>query len=495
MTYTVPQNIDQNKIFIVKRSELEGRLDAHYYKPMYSDIWHILSSLSVPLTTLKDNSKSIFSGITPKSGGDAYVSTNGIPFVRSGDFSDTNIIDFSSLLLLKEEIHNGIMKKSQIRKGDLLIAIVGATIGKIGVYQYDLEANINQAICAVRFKERLNPYYVQAFFQTNIGQKIIERIKRPVARANINLEEVGNLPIPLLDLVCQREIVEHINKAYTQKQAKEKEAQQLLDCIDVYLLNELGITIPKVDTTLKNRIFYSSYKDIMGNRIDPKKYLSEVRNLYASIELSGCNKTTLRSLVSECSSGDWGIEDDGNTHEGYIKCLILRATEIDNQYNIKINPDKVKYRLIKRDIYEKMSIGENDIIIEKSGGSKDQPVGRVAFINHNLLKSDNIAFSNFLLKIKVRDINPYYLYYFLKTMYNVGVTESMQSQTNGIRNLIIDEFLSQIVVVPSPQKQQEIVSHIQAIRQQARKLQKEGKAILENAKREVEQMVIGENDV
>lgn len=491
MSYQVSQHIDNNKIFIVNRSEIEGRLDAHYNKPMYSKIWQKLFSLSTPLTTLKDNCEDIFSGITPKSGGDAYVLSNGVPFVRSGDFSDANVIDFSSLLLLREDIHNGIMKNSQLKKGDLLIAIVGATIGKIGVFKYDSEANINQAVCAVRLKRTLDPYYVQAFFQTSIGQKIIERIKRPVARANINLEEVGNLPIPLLDIVRQNEIVELINKAYIQKQEKEKEAQQLLDSIDDYLLKELGITIPNVNRGLENRMFYSSYNEIMGNRIDPKKYSSEVRNLYVSIEASPYHKAILYSLITECCSGDWGVEDDGKLHEDYIKCLVLRATEIDNQYNIKINPDKVKYRLIKQDTYNKMSIENNDIIIEKSGGSKDQPVGRVAIIDHNLLQNDNIAFSNFLLKIKTKDINPCYLYYFLRTMYNIGVTESMQSQTNGIRNLIIDEFLSQTVIIPHSQKQQEIVNNIQNIHQRAQKLQNMGKVVLENAKLKVEQMIIG----
>lgn len=493
MTYQISEKIDKNKIFIINRSEINLRLDPYYNKPMFSEIWHKLSSITIPLTSLRDNSQCIFSGITPKSKGDAYVLEQGIPFVRSGDFSDNNEIDFSSLLLLREDVHNGIMRGSQLKKGDLLIAIVGTTIGKIGVYKYETEANINQAICGVRLKKTLNPYYVQAFYQTNIGQKIIDRIKRPVARANINLEEVGNLPIPLLDYAFQNEIVKLMHEARCLKLQKETEAQQLIDSINDYILNELGIIIPKVDTTLEEkRIFYSFYKDIIGKRLDPKKYSPQVRNLYTSIETSNFHKTTLSALITEYCSGDWGIEDDGIFHEDYIKCLTLRSTEIDNQYNIEINPDKVKYRLIKYDTYNKMSIAENDILIEKSGGSKDQPVGRVAIIDRDLLQKGHIAFSNFLLKIKVKDINPYYLYYYMKTMYNIGITESMQSQTNGIRNLITDEFLSQTIVVPSPQKQQEIVDKITNIKNKAKALQREGKNILEYAKLNVERMIIGE---
>ena len=43
---------------------------------------------------------------------------------------------------------------------------------------------------------------------------------------------------------------------FAQKREKENKAQQLLDSIDNYLLNELGIIIPKVDTELRNRIFF-----------------------------------------------------------------------------------------------------------------------------------------------------------------------------------------------------------------------------------------------
>ena len=75
-------------------------------------------------------------------------------------------------------------------------------------------------------------------------------------------------------------------------------------------------------------------------------------------------------------------------------------------------------------------------------------------------------------------------------MYNIGVTDSMQSQTNGIRNLIVEEYMSQTVVVPPKEIQQEIVNHISSVRQQEKALREEGKTILEEAKRKVESMII-----
>lgn len=488
MSYQVPQHIDKNKIFIVNRSEIEGRLEPEFYKPSIACLEAKIRFLSSK--KLRHYALSFAGGATPpKSGGDKYYSDskNGIPFLRVQNLQTTGELSLDGCIYINDDTHNGLLKRSQVSEGDLLIKITG--VGRMAIASVapkNFVGNTNQHMVVVKTGNIAVSKYLAHYLNLDIIEKIASRHSTGGTRPALDYPSLKNLP------VIEGIDFSTIDDAIKLKKEKECEAQQLLNSIDDYLLKELGIVIPKVDTSLQNRMFYSSYKDIMASRIDPKKYSSEVRNLYESIESSPYNKSTLYSLISEYCSGDWGIEDNGELHDDYIKCLVLRATEIDNQYNIRINPEKVKYRLIKNDTYKKMSIEEYDIIIEKSGGSEDQPVGRVAIIDHNLLQNGNIAFSNFLLKIKARNINPCYLYYFLKTMYNIGVTESMQSQTNGIRNLIINEFLSQTVIIPQSQKQQEIVNNIQGIYQRALKLQNDGKTILENAKREVERMIIGE---
>ncbi len=488
MSYQVPQHIDKNKIFFVNRSEVEGRLEPEFYQPSIACIEAQVRSLSSK--KLRNFALSFAGGATPKkSEGDNYYSDseNGVPFLRVQNLQTTGELSLDGCIYINDDTHNGLLKRSQVTEGDLLIKITG--VGRMAIASVapeDFVGNTNQHMVVVKTGNADVSKYLAHYLNLDIIEKIASRHSTGGTRPALDYPSLKNIPI------IEGIDFSPIDNAIKIKKAKEKEAQQLLDSIDDYLLKELGITIPNVNRGLENRMFYSSYNEIMGNRIDPKKYSSEVRNLYESIEASSYHKATLYSLITECCSGDWGIEDDGKLHEDYIKCLVLRATEIDNQYNIKINPDKVKYRLIKQDTYNKIFIENNDIIIEKSGGSKDQPVGRVAIIDHNLLQNDNIAFSNFLLKIKVKDINPNYLYYFLRTMYNIGVTESMQSQTNGIRNLILTEFLSQTIVMPLPQKQQEIVNHVTDIQNKAKTLQQNGRDILENAKRNVERMIIVE---
>jgi type I restriction enzyme S subunit len=58
---------------------------------------------------------------------------------------------------------------------------------------------------------------------------------------------------------------------------------------------------------------------------------------------------------------------------------------------------------------------------------------------------------------------------------------------------VANDFLESFnVPLPSKTKQQEIVDYISNIRTRAKALQAEGKAILEDAKRKVEEMIIGE---
>ena len=100
------------------------------------------------------------------------------------------------------------MKSSKLQKQDVLIAIVGATIGKIGLYQEDREANINQAISAVRLQtDKILPEFLICYLLSNMGQTYLEYLKRPVARANINLQEIAEIQVPVIPIEKQKKIV------------------------------------------------------------------------------------------------------------------------------------------------------------------------------------------------------------------------------------------------------------------------------------------------
>jgi type I restriction enzyme, S subunit len=299
------------------------------------------------------------------------------------------------------------------------------------------------------------------------------------------------LPVPPISI--QEKTVNAISIAQTQKQQKESQAKQLLESIDTYLLTELGIALHTKKSYANDRIFLSSYREIVGSRIDPKLYDNSTKEIKNAISNSNYPKMPLKDLIIQSAAGDWGI-DEGETYlEGYTKCLVIRATEFDNNGNLSLDNSRVKYRMIKDEKLISIDVKEGDLLIEKSGGSPDQPVGRVAIITKEYMDNHRLGYSNFIHKIRLdeSEVIPAYAFYFLKAVHNMKLTDAMQSQTNGIRNLIMSNYFNQNIVLPSITKQDEIVKHIKDIQKQITKLKSDANSILENAKAEVEKMILG----
>lgn len=129
------------------------------------------------------------SGGTPSRGNPGYFSGD-IPWIKSGELNDGLITD-SEEHITAYAIESSNAKK--LLKGTLLIAMYGATIGKLGIL--DIEAATNQAVCAIFPGELLNRNYlfwflksyrkdlIQASFggaQPNISQALIRSIEVPI---------------------------------------------------------------------------------------------------------------------------------------------------------------------------------------------------------------------------------------------------------------------------------------------------------------------------
>jgi len=473
------------EIFTIWSDEIERRIDPSFYRPQFKELEKIFTKGKYKIKTLKDIAEKIASGATPLSGGNAYTSKqDGIPFIRSGDIRADKTIAFDDLLYIKKEIYQIKLKSSQLKKGDVLIAIVGATIGQVSLYDYEREANINQAIALVRVKKDINPEYVKEYLLSNIGQNQLNKIKRPVARANINLDEVGSIKIPIPSITIQNEIVAIMQKAYEEKRQKETEAQKLLDSIDDYVLGELGIKIPEVKNEM---IFVVESDEIEDKRIDPKAYLEKPKAILKSIRGSKYKTKELSKIVIESIAGEWGSDPLSTENmEGYVLCNVLRNTNFDNQFNL--NFDNVAQRLMVKTKFNKIRLKLGDILIEKSGGSPVQPVGRVALIKED---KQEYAFSNFLqcFRINQEECLPEYLFAYLKAIYGLGYMEYVQNQTTGIKNLIMEEYLSIPIPFPPLLLQNKIAEGASFRREKAKKLQQEAEELLEQAKRKVEEII------
>ncbi|NLK56627.1 MAG: hypothetical protein GX292_03630 [Bacteroidales bacterium] len=474
--YTIQSTaINKDRVFILQKSELEKRWDTYYYLPEFIVLEEKLKNKNIK--KISQIAERIFSGSTPLSKGDAYTDNkvDGIPFVRSGDFTIEGTINFEDLVYLKEEVHNTQLKSSKLKRNDLLFAIVGATIGKVGVYKNDKPANINQAICAVRLKKEFNVDYLNAYFQTSIGQKLIDRIKRPVARANVNIDEISTLPVIIPNNETQQKIISIFNNSLAQKQQNEAEADKLLASIDDYLLNELGINLPEPpENTLKNRMFTRTLSEIQNKRVDPFFHQDKFINNLTAISNGKYPVKQLRDIIS------------GNL----IKGSLPKQDEKDGEYSVvqinSINADgtiALDDLLTAKNIFsnqQKLKVG--DVLVVITGAT----IGKIAFWNYEgdyFLGGDIVKFQTNSLSDNA------FVYHFLRcSLMQTEIKRNITGATNG--HLAPEDIAHLPIPIPPLTKQQEIADHITSIRQQAQQLKDKTSELLKQASEEIEKILL-----
>ena len=115
--------------------------------------------------------------------------------------------------------------------------------------------------------------------------------------------------------------------------------------------------------------------------------------------------------------------------------------------------------------FQSRKLRSGDIIVEKSGGSSTQAVGRVVYFD---MKEGEYSFSNFTSRLRVKDknIKPKYLMVFLNYIYEKGYTFNLQSGISGIRNLDFDRYLGIKIPHPPTEVQQNIVDECEAVDQE-----------------------------
>jgi type I restriction enzyme, S subunit len=172
--------------------------------------------------------------------------------------------------------------------------------------------------------------------------------------------------------------------------------------------------------------------------------------------MSETTEYQLADIFPVSMSGEWGSDpfDKGNA-------LVLRAADFTKDCKLRatigaprnIPQFKLGNRVLK----------DGDILIEKSGGSPDQPVGRVAFFDRGKEKEIYIH-SNFLQLLRVAEgFDKKFSYYLMAFLYSSGLVLRYQQQTTGIINLKLENYLTEKVFIPSESVQrriQEILSTI-----------------------------------
>ena len=199
-----------------------NRIDAEYYQPKYERVIEVVSKRQ-QMHTIAD----VFDFKRGEFIDTKYYTENKTsrPYIRIKELSNNSTINSDEVVYIKDEYKNS--KTAILKKGDLVIAIIGDTIGKTNLILEEFEGGFcsnNTAILRLKesYKNRFNLFFLEKLFHSIFIQLQIEKRKAQTGQPKIADKEVKEIEIPLVDYQKQCAIGDLIRQSHSaRRQAKE----------------------------------------------------------------------------------------------------------------------------------------------------------------------------------------------------------------------------------------------------------------------------------
>jgi type I restriction enzyme M protein len=475
MGFQLSDIVDQNKMFLVKKREIQERLDPNFYRPyskLFDEIYGLVSLREIALLIKHPPEHK------------RMYSDRGIQLIRSQNVRPYGIdLNNAPVFLTPTGLnqHNDIYPEI----GDVLVVRSGANAGDIAVVDVELPNTIIGAdTLLIRFDSNIEPKFIQVFFSLDIGKEIIQRYLTGATNKHVSPYYLGKIKIPLLPLEIQHQIIAKMNTAYVSKKEKEADAKSLLDSVDDYLLKELGIELPKVEKKIiQDSVFTCKFSEVTGNRLDPLYHQGDI---FLFVRDSNCEIKPLGNYVITFLSGfAAGRDDQGREQDGVIQ---IRPTNISEdrelvfRRNVYIASDELKKRPFDR-------LRRHEVLFNNT--NSQEQVGKTVYFD---MEGDYFC-SNHITRIATDGdrLDPQYLVYILNLYQRQKVFFKLCTNWNNQSGVGADVLSKITIPLPGLECQKQIVLRLDKIREDAQELRRKAAVELEEAKKAIEAMILGKS--
>lgn len=341
----------------------------------------------------------------------------GTPLLRISNFDDGEVYLDEKTVFVDESF---LKSKSEfkVEKGDVLIALSGATTGKYGVYNFDYPSLLNQRIGLLKSglsKELSSSYF---FYYLNILKREILRKAGGAAQPNISTRAIGELKIPLPPLPQQQ----HIAKVLDTAEAYRQKTKALIEKYDA----------------LKQSLFLEMFGDPVTN---PKKFIKSTVGKQCIVK-GGKRVPKGEKLVRE------------NTGYPYIKAGNIKNGKITTK-NIEYLTPEIRNKL-KRYIVEKGNVCITVVGIN---------IGDIGIVPDELHLANLTENANKLLINDESILSNFYLCFALQSNY-VQQQINKRTMAVGVPKLALYRIQQLEILIPPVELQNQFAERIQAIEAQ-----------------------------
>ena len=244
-------------------SQLErtNRLDSEFYKKKSLSIVKLLENISAkPLTNLIDVSDGNHMGISDK------FTNKGIPYYRGQDIHNFFIENANPICIDEETFNISYMQRSHLKKGDVLLSIVG-TIGEVALVSKNDKATCNCKLAILRPHDIKKSALIAIYLRTKYGFDQVDKFKRGAVQMGYLLEDMNQILMPEFSEKLEKAIARAIESIKTLTNLANRQYSYAENC----LLNEIGIDM---STIANGGISVKSFSNSFGStgRLDAEYY-------------------------------------------------------------------------------------------------------------------------------------------------------------------------------------------------------------------------------
>ena len=336
----------------------------------------------------------------------------------------------------------------KVNNGDILLVKTGSSYGKCAFVESLFEkATINPQFVVLRHIS-INPEFLTLILQSQYARKCYNEFVIGTAIPTFTQEKLSNMFIPLPPIYEQNRIISQVSKLMVLISHIAEES--------LFLFKNIEHVKSKIlELAITGRLVPQNPDDEPAaellRRINPEAQIVTDNGHYperwVSVRLKDC-VTTMNGLWT-------------GKKPPYKSVPVIRNANFTKNFSLDFS--NIAYIEVEEKSFEKRKLLLNDLIIEKSGGSDNFPVGRPVIFD---LADGEYSYSNFTMRMRVLfgfPLIPKYLYYVLVDGYNKGEMKEMQTQTTGLHNLIMDKYMDRIVNIPPIEEQSRIVAKIEEL--------------------------------
>lgn len=461
----------------MRRGELIERIDANYFLPSLAETAAKLEHSRYPKLALGDLVAEIVGGATPKLEDRKQYAERGVRFLRILNIGDGEIVE-DDMKHIAENVHSGLLNRSQLRAGDVLMSITGRVGNAAIVPESILPANINQHLVAMRLEDaRCSNAFLVEWLNSPTGLALTNREVSGGSRVALDYVRIRSLRIPLPPLAKQRELVDAMEVARAQTARKLTEADALLTGLDVYLLKTLGLATAPVRAS---GIFAIRRGNLM--RLDPDFHSPRFRAIRQAIE-NGHNPVRSIAEICEYILTGFAAGKDDQAFDEDTGVPHLRPLNLNTFGELSLAGTK---RVPREAVAEEDWCIRGEVLFNNTNST--EMVGKSAVFE----LSDACACSNHMTRLKVREgISPEFIAALFNALRSLGYLGLLSTNFNNQAGINMETLAALRLPIPDTSLQRSIAVEIRRRRERARVLRAEAEQDWAKAKRWFEEQLLG----